>query len=166
MTASFDVQGVADWLCTFALHSTLVLGLALLLGVALRNRAIAFQEGALRLSLWAALVSSSVQCFALGSPWPFFALTPGGALPSGGLAADGPAALAVPGGMTAPGMTAPEVGRWSWPIVSVAAAAGLMVLGLLWLWSVRTSLHRVLAQRQPDVDSRVLAMAATVAREL
>jgi hypothetical protein len=41
-----------------------------------------------------------------------------------------------------------------------------MALGLLWLWSVRTSLHRVLALRQPDVDSRVLAMAAMVAREL
>jgi hypothetical protein len=31
---------------------------------------------------------------------------------------------------------------------------------------VRRSLHRVLALRQPGVDSRVLAMAATVAREL
>jgi beta-lactamase regulating signal transducer with metallopeptidase domain len=160
MTASFDAQRVADWLCTFALHSTLVLGLALLLGTALRNRAIGFQEGALRLSLWAALVSSSVQYFALGSPWPFFELTPGDVLPSGGLVAAEPAALAVP-----PVTTAPEV-AWSWPIVIVAVAAGLAALGLLWLWSVRRSLHRVLALRQPGVDSRVLAMAATVAREL
>jgi beta-lactamase regulating signal transducer with metallopeptidase domain len=160
MMSSFDVQGVADWLCTFALHSTLVLAIALLLGVALRNRAIAFQEGALRLSLWAALVSSSVQYFAIGSPWPFLEWTPGNALPPLGLVADGPAAVA-------PAVvTAPEVVRWSWPIVAVASAAVLMALGLLWLWSVRTSLHRVLALRQPDVDSRVLAMAAMVAREL
>jgi hypothetical protein len=59
-----------------------VLAIALLLGVALRNRAIAFQEGALRLSLWAALVSSSVQYFAIGSPWPFLEWTPGNALPA------------------------------------------------------------------------------------
>ncbi|HZN39972.1 MAG TPA: M56 family metallopeptidase [Planctomycetota bacterium] len=160
MTAA-DLQGVADWLCTFALHSTLVLGIALLLGTALRNRAIGFQEGALRLSLWAALVSSSVQYFALGSPWPFLALTPNAPLLSGGLVADEPAAVPV-----LPAMTAPDVVPWSGPIAIVAAAAGLMVLGLLWLWFVRVSLHRVLALRQPDVDSRVLAMAATVARGL
>jgi beta-lactamase regulating signal transducer with metallopeptidase domain len=160
MMSSFDVQGVADWLCTFALHSTLVLAIALLLGVALRNRAIAFQEGALRLSLWAALVSSSVQYFAIGSPWPFLEWTPGNALPPLGPVADGPAAVA-------PAVvTVPDLVRWSWPIVAVASAAVLMALGLLWLWSVRISLHRVLALRQPDVDSRVLAMAAMVAREL
>ena len=97
MTASSGVQGVADWLCTFALHSTLVLGIALLLGAALRRRAIGFQEGALRLSLWAALVSSSVQYFALGSPWPFFELPPADVLPAGGgLFAGEPAAAPVP----------------------------------------------------------------------
>ncbi|HEU4420010.1 MAG TPA: M56 family metallopeptidase [Planctomycetota bacterium] len=161
MTASFGAQGVADWLFTFALHSTLVLGITLLLGAVLRNRAIGFQEGALRLSLWAALVSSSVQYLALGSPWPFFELPPSDVLLSGGgLFAGEPAAAPVPLVTTAPEVV------WSWPIVVVATAAGLGVLGLLWLWSVWASLHRVLALRQPDVDSRVLAMAATVAREL
>src|SRR5262245_22430810 len=167
MSASLDLQGVADWLCTFALHSTLVLAIALLLGAVLRNRAIAFQEGALRLSLWAALVSSSLQYFALGSPWPFLELLPVDTLPSpGGLVAVETASLPAPLAAAAPSGAIVMGVRWSWPIGIVSAAAGLGVFGLLWLWCVRQRLQRVLALRQPDVDSRVLAMAATVAREL
>ncbi|HEX6810360.1 MAG TPA: M56 family metallopeptidase [Planctomycetota bacterium] len=161
--AGFGVMGVADWLCTFALHSTLVLGIVLLIGAALRRRAIAFQESALRLSLWAALVSSTVQYFALGSPWPFFALAPAdAALPVGGLAVDEPAVVQALTSVTA---VEPPV-SWSWHAVIVAAAAGLALLGLAWLWFVRNSMQRVLALRQPAVDPRILATAAAVAREL
>lgn len=157
------------WLLTFALHSTLALGGALAVAALLRNRALLVQEAALRWSMWAALVSATLQTTLLGSPWSWFApLAPEPApvvlldpsLPQLSLAAAAPAA---PAPIVA--VATVEAG-WSWQeLVGVAAlvAAGF---GLVWLVLVQRRLRALLAGRTPETEPRVLAIAARAARSL
>lgn len=157
------------WLLTFALHSTLALGGALAVATLLRNRALLVQEAALRWSMWAALVSATLQTTLLGSPWSWFAtIAPEPApvvlldpsLPQLSLAAAAPAA---PAPIVA--VASVEAG-WPWQeLVGVAAlvAAGF---GLVWLVLVQRRLHALLAGRTPETEPRVLAIAARAARSL
>ena len=64
-----DLAPLGGWLLTFALHSTIALGSAWTISVALGRRAAALQETLLRWSLWAALLSATLQVAVLGSPW-------------------------------------------------------------------------------------------------
>ncbi len=164
MTSAIDIAAVADWLCTFAMHSTLALAFAWLVGVGVRSRALVFQEGILRLSLWAALVSSSVQYFGLGSPWPFALSLPSAAAAS--VAVPTGDEVAVLAALSAATPVDEPLVHLSWPTVVVAAAGGLALLGIVWLWCVHRRLQYVLSQRRPEVDGRVLATAAEVARGL
>lgn len=166
MIAAFDWSGIADWLCTFALHSTCALLLAWLLSAILRRRAVAVQEQVLRFSLWAALLSSSLQFFALGGPWPA-----GLSLRTAPTSDSTPALLglavdpALEAADFAVATMAPVPAELPWALLVVAAAITFALFGLGWLWSVHRGLQNVLASREPETDARVLTTAAEVARQ-
>ncbi|MBX3465160.1 MAG: M56 family metallopeptidase [Planctomycetes bacterium] len=152
------VDVAAAWLGTFALHSACVLAAALLLDRALHGRAFGWREFALRLSLWVALASSSLQCFLLGgapvaATW-VSATTPGVA----GVAVPAVAAAAPPSIAAAP---AGPAGPW---LVLGAVAAALLGVGRL--LGCRARLRSWLASRQPERDPRVLSIAASAAAAL
>jgi beta-lactamase regulating signal transducer with metallopeptidase domain len=157
------VNTVLDWLGTYALHSTVALGGALLLGLVLRDRAIAWQEGLLRFVMWAALASSAVQFFVLGGPW----------WGQRGVA-DEPRAIGelslldVPAFAAASVSAAPAVAEplLPWSTWIGLLAMGAAACGLTFWWLSRRRLARVLAHRQPERSARVLLAAADVAREL
>lgn len=160
------MTALADWLCTFALHSTGLLAGAWLLSSALRGRAIAFQERLLRSCLWMALVSTSVQCFVLGSPLAL-------ALPAP-VATDAVALPTEP----APGTELPAAGvlrgapalanpaRISFTTWLVGGALALAMGGGLWLLRAHLRLRRVLRDREPETAPRLLAITAEVSRAL
>lgn len=168
MFAAMQWGPVADWLGTFALHSTCALGGAWLLSAMLRQRALLFQERLLRFSLWAALVSSTVQFAVLGSSlgWSLPVSTPApakslefAALPPMDLVALDSAPLAV----TTP--LAWHLPQFAWTTWFVAVGVTLALFGAFWLVRVHARLRRVLRLRQPETDARVLASASLVARE-
>jgi beta-lactamase regulating signal transducer with metallopeptidase domain len=155
------LDGFVDWLATFALHSSCALGAALLVGLVLGDRALAWQERLLRFALWAGLVSSGVQWFVLGGPLA------GGWWQTQGIAA-AVASFPPPAGrfeVFHPAVAVlPASASWSaWLGVSAIASA---VAGLAWLWWSRRRLAQLLARRRPEADQRVLAISATLAREL
>lgn len=165
------LDGFVAWLLTFALHSTCALGGAFALTLLLRRRALGAQEAALRWSLWAALLSATLQVAVLGSPWSV-----------GDLGREAPAAApaTIPGPApeplqvmvaTAPPASAPLVVEapddgldWRGLLGAFAllAAGG----GLVWLWLVQTRLRTLLRTRRPETDPRVLTLAARAARGL
>ena len=61
-----DLETLAGWLGTFAVHSTCALAIALVTSCALRNRAQRFQERLLALAAWAPLVSATLQALFAG----------------------------------------------------------------------------------------------------
>ncbi len=151
----------ADWLGTFAVHSTIVLGAALALSFAMRDRALAWQEAMLRLSMWVALASSTLQC-ALRGVW-----TPELRIAVDAIVASPPAESAGGAAIDAAG---PVTAAWwhgmPWQLLVVAAAGACAVCGLVWLWNVHRRLRAVLGDRRPETDARVLTAAAEVARSL
>ena len=165
------LDGFVAWLLTFALHSTCALGGALLLTLLLRRRALGAQEAALRWSLWAALLSATLQVAVLGSPWSVGDL--GRDVP-----VDTPAPSTAPASeplqvmvATAPPASAPLVvdaddegldWRGLLGACALLAAGG----GLVWLWCVQSRLRTLLAARRPETDPRVLTLAARAARGL
>ncbi|MBL8730314.1 MAG: M56 family metallopeptidase [Planctomycetes bacterium] len=161
MSTDSDLAPFVGWLLTFLLHSTCALGAALLLGAALRDRAIAWQERLLRFVLWAPLVSSSLQFLVLGGPWTGGFPSPAADAP---LAREGAPLLAMPIAAAAPlaDPTPPAAGP-SWSLVVAALAAIAAIVGLGWLWLSRRRLARMLATRRPEPDARVLAAVAMVA---
>jgi beta-lactamase regulating signal transducer with metallopeptidase domain len=159
---------VADWLGTFALHSTCALGGAWLLSAVLRQRAMLFQERLLRFSLWAALVSTTVQFAVLGSSlgWSLPVSAPVdpenvefAALPPMDSVALDSAPLAV---TTPPAWHLPQ---FAWTTWFVAVGVTMALFGAFWLVRVHARLRLVLRLRQPETDARVLATASLVARE-
>jgi beta-lactamase regulating signal transducer with metallopeptidase domain len=155
----FDPAPAVDWLATFALHSTLALGIAWLACALLRERLPALQEQLLRTSLWVALVSASVQTMLRGS-W-----VPELRLPEADLDA---ALAAVPAVAVAALPAAPRIepAWWAtlpWTVWPLAAAVAAALGGLLWLAVVHRRLQRVLRARTPETDARVLTAAAEVA---
>lgn len=170
MTTFLD--GFVAWLLTFALHSTCALGGALLLTALLRRRALGAQEAALRWSLWAALLSATLQVAVLGSPWSV-----------GDLGRDAPAAApaTIPGPAPEPlqVMVAAAPPTSSSPAAfdapdealdwrSLLGAFALLAAGggLVWLWLVQSRLRTLLRTRRPETDPRVLTLAARAARGL
>lgn len=163
------LDGVVAWLLTFALHSTCALGGALLLTLLLRTRAVGAQEAALRWSLWAALLSATLQVAVLGSPWSV-----------GDLGREAPAV--VPASIPAPEPLQVMVAKAppaSAPIVAesvdealdwrgLLGAFALLAAGggLVWLWLVQSRLRTLLRTRRPETDPRVLTLAARAARGL
>ncbi len=166
--AAIALGPVADWLGTFALHSTVALALAWATSAVLGQRAPQFQERLLRFSLWVALASSTLQFAVLGSPLEL-------SLPELPRWESGPSAAAIPLQFemlraslapTPAATTAPwQLPSWSWSTLLVGAAVTMALFGCGWLVVGQRRLRRVLRQRQPEVDARVLATAAEVARE-
>lgn len=161
---SVDAAAIADWLGTFAIHSTCAFGAALLLGVCLRDRAAAWQEQMLRFVLWAPLVSSTLQFVVLGGPWT------GGFVPRPApsiVAVDPtwPTDLAVVDAMLPTALPA----RWPglpWSTWLLAGATLAAAVGLFWHWRSQRRLVRALAARHPESDPRVLAAVESVAQRL
>ena len=158
---AFDGTLLRDWLCTFAVHSTLALGSALLASLLLGRRALAVQETMLRASLWVALFSASAQCALRGVWMPELVWSPDGpgdvalpVLPASGLSLDGSSAL----DDADPGLP--------WGVLLVAGVVAAAGSGLGWLFVVHRRLRRVLRARRPETDARVLTTAAEVARSL
>jgi beta-lactamase regulating signal transducer with metallopeptidase domain len=156
----FDFEPLAGWLGTFALHSTCALAAALAVCALLRGRAPVFQEGLLRFSAWAALVSATLQVAAFSEP------------PAAGRSAPlpGPSERAA----AVPAPLADEAGaalvreaslRLDLPSSSVVAAiaGGSALLGLTWFLVLFRRQRRALARRRPETDPRLLAMASRVA---
>ncbi|MCA8977033.1 MAG: hypothetical protein KDC98_20090 [Planctomycetes bacterium] len=162
---AFSVPVFADWLVTFAIHSTCALGMAAALSLVMRRRWLVWQERMLRFSLWVALLSSSLQVAFATTPLSLSlrpdlaAVEPvsiAGELPS-------PADLAaIPG----PALATSAPGWWSSAEVLASIALGLALLGGLWLLRTYGRLRRVLRNREPETDGRCLAIAADVARSL
>ncbi|MBL8749007.1 MAG: M56 family metallopeptidase [Planctomycetes bacterium] len=165
----------ADWVCTFALHSTCALAAALAIGSLLGKRAVLLQEQIARFALWLALPTSVLQCFVLGGTWVAGLAVPipasMRALGSVGLverdtaasAAGQPALL----GSIAETDAAPSifVGDW-WPPAVVGSAVLAALVGLAWFAVLHRRLRAALASRVPETDARVLATAAQVAGAL
>lgn len=152
----------ADWLGTFALHSTCALGGAWLVSLALGRRALRFQERLLRFALWAGLVSATLQCAVFGSPFELALPTassavavPAATLPAAELAAVAPSVSAA--AAAAPLADAP------WSVRLAGGAAAFALGGVFWLGLVLVRLRRTLRSRRPETDARVLAAAAEVA---
>lgn len=159
MMAPATLQVLADWVVTFAIHSTCVLGLALLVARSLRWRHVAWQEKLLAFSLWAAIPSATLQ-LALGAPPVALTLR---ALPPAGEGVPSGAALAGSDLLDPTPLAAAAAPAWSFVEVLAWAALSGAALGLGWLlWLLVRSL-RVLRARVPETDGRVLAAAAAVA---
>lgn len=164
---SFDLAPFGGWLVTFALHSTIALGSAWTISTLLGRRAPALQETLLRWSLWAGLVSATLQCAVLGSPWrperlwdrPFAVGMHGTPAVDAFYLGVGQEPLA-PAPPTAPSAAA----AWSTDELVVLVAAVAMLAGLGWLWRVQWRLRHLLSDRRPESCARVLTTAAEVAR--
>jgi beta-lactamase regulating signal transducer with metallopeptidase domain len=155
----------AGWLCTFAVHSTLLAFAVLAACLLLRRRAIGWQELLGRFALWGALCSSSVQWLLLGGPLgPVPEMVP--ALPLG---VPDAGAGAIPAAAVESARSA-RLGDVPAPLsvdaVVCLIAAGFAALGLAWLLRTHLGLCRLLAHREPETDARVLAIAAIAARDL
>lgn len=171
IAAVAHLGAAADWLGTFAVHSTVALAAVCVATWWLGRRALAAQELMLRVAPWLALVSSALQVGCLGCPIELQlpalpplpelpALTDIAVLP----APAGPAELAPAVGSGAP--AAPFVlPQWSWSALLVGAAAAAASLGLAWLARGQWRLRRALRDRTPETDVRVLAAVAAVARD-
>lgn len=161
------IGAFTDWLGTFALHSTFALGLACAVSWALRDRALVLQERLLRLSMWVPFVSSLAQQAGLGREWAWSFAWDDSTMP---VATDlSNRAIELAGQWSgadtaATAAAAPFEVPWSW--IPAAMAAAFAILGVQWLWRSHRRLQRVLVAREPEVDARVLTVAATVARSL
>jgi Zn-dependent protease with chaperone function len=166
--------GPTDWLLTFALHSTVALALALLVAVALRRRALPLQELLLRLALVLPLPSSLLQHACQWSlvSWPLPSVaavdlsllglewwTPGQPGPEPGVVSSAVAELAAtPAGAVV--ATGSDLRPWlAWMTV------GLALAGLGGLGRSYQRLRRLLADREPEQDRRVLGLAAELAQQ-
>lgn len=166
MNTSPSLALAADWLCTFALHSTCALAAAWLFAAALGRRAIAAQEILLRAAPWAALVSATLQVFVVGAPGVADLVLPHRpALDALGFAPLGTLGdVRVPEVTAAPAVDVPlSLPEMSWAAVIVGVAAACALSGIAWLASVHRRLRRVLALRTPETDARVLRIAAEIA---
>lgn len=165
----FPLERVASWLATFALHSTAVLAFAWLLSLVLARRLRGFQERLLRFSLWAAVVSASLQTFWLGAP-PALAIplaSPVVAAAAEALASIEPTQIDAPALVLPRERSTPHFGTspaLSWAELTAGGAAVLALVGLAWLLLTALRLRGVLARRCPEEDPRVLAAAAEAAR--
>lgn len=167
MSASLAaLDQVASWVCTFALHSTVALGGALVLSWLLGRRARAWQEPLLRHALWVALISASLQVAVFGGPVALTlpalpALEP--AAPAEGY---GVALAAVSEVAEVPTPAALQLPPWSWSSVVVGLTVAAAVLGGLWFLRAQWRLRQVLASRRPETDPTVLTTMAEAARDL
>lgn len=160
MNLDLGIDLAATWLGTFAVHSTLALGITFLVSRLAGTRAIGLQEAALRFSLWGALISASLQCAVFGSPWANALVE----VPAAFEFLGAPAASTM---LQAPPPVEPvsaplTVWRWQqWVVVGAAlgAAAGGLWLAIVF-WRLRSLLH----SRRPETDARVLTLAAAAAQ--
>ena len=106
------------------------------------------------------LFRSSLQCSVFGSPWSLPVV--GANAPA--LVLDDVAAPAVfELAVGEPQPAAAFLASWRWQQLVVGGAALAALGGMFWLVSVAVRLRRLLADRLPEADPRVLSLAATAA---
>jgi beta-lactamase regulating signal transducer with metallopeptidase domain len=157
------------WLGTFALHGTLALALALLASHLLGRRAPMLQLSLLRWSPLLALLSATAQCVWFGSPFGMFGSSLDATLAMRGTPLpEGVDVALLPttdsGDLIA--VAAAPTPSSLWPSALVLGAAFAAVAGLAWLLRVHRRLANLLADRLPETDPRILAVAAEVARSV
>jgi beta-lactamase regulating signal transducer with metallopeptidase domain len=153
------LPGATGFLLTFALHSTLLLGVVAVLQALLRDRTLALQECLGRVALWGALPSAALQWFAFGGA----RFTIGSVVPVSAArvpTVDGLPPAAAAGTAAADGAPVAAV---LWQSVPLAIAALAAIGGLALLLRRQRSLRRFLLQRRAETSPRILAVAAEVA---
>ena len=157
-------QGAAQWLLTYLVHSTLLLGLALLVSWGLRQRALWLQEGLLRGALLGGLLTASLHPAVAPPPPEVSAVriqvprevrAPGGLKLS--LQPPLPPSPAVAAPTSSFSLRAPA-GRWQLELVLTSLALSLLLL-VRYLLAWRR-LHRVLADRVSVRDPAVRGLLA------
>jgi beta-lactamase regulating signal transducer with metallopeptidase domain len=160
-----DVLATAlAFLGTYAVHGTIIVLLAAAVAALGRQR-LAASTALWKFGLAAGAVTAALQL--LLAPATTFDLAPLLAAPVADLAA-------LPSGLQPPVAASALLGDVAMPAAGVppvqfglvAAAVGLACLGLGGLLRAQARLRAVLADRQPENDSRVLLTAAAVARQM
>lgn len=155
---------LAGWLVTFALHSSVALGLTWLFVRMRGKRSLGLQDILLRQAMWLPFFSSTLQYLFFGSMWHgLFAqpvVTSDELMPLVGMLVAGVA----PEASAAVVSDAPAGIPWATIVVAVAVLCS--TLGLAWLWRTWRRLTKILKLRRPETDARVLSAAATLASEL
>jgi beta-lactamase regulating signal transducer with metallopeptidase domain len=156
------LQPLAGWLGTFALHSTIALGLTCWFVRMRRQRSLALQDIMLRQAMWLPFVSSTLQYLFFGSMWDGLLAQPIVTVDDLAPLASMLLAEVQPSNLVA--MEAVPSTPWATIVVGIATTCSL--LGFAWLWRMWRRLTRILATRCPETDPRVLSSAATMATHL
>ncbi|MCK5940893.1 MAG: M56 family metallopeptidase [Planctomycetes bacterium] len=157
------LEPVATWLGTFAIHSTVALALTLTITRVLGRRHLSLQDTLLRQVLWLPLVSASLQVAFVGSLWTVLFAPP--ELTAADLATLARMVDEAP--VAAAAAPVVEVATpLPWATIAVAVALGAALGGSFWLWRTWRRLGRILAERRPETDPRVLSAAARLASSL
>lgn len=158
------LRPVAEWLGTFALHSTVALGLSWLMVRLRRRQSLGLQDILLRQAMWLPFLSATLQYVFFGSIWAGLfaapAITVDELVPLVG--AMNSASVRLPD--EAIELAAAPVVPWA--TIAVALAVACSLVGMFYLWCTWRRLLRILAARQPETDARVLSAAATMATHL
>ena len=157
-----QLQPFAEWLGTFALHSTVALGLTFALVRLRGQRSLGLQDMLLRQAMLLPLFSATLQYLCFGSMWQSLLAEPpvtvDELVPLASMLSEEPAhAFSASAAAGAP---------LPWASIVVLAAAACALLGLFWLTRTWRRLTRILATRRPETDPRILSAAATMATYL
>ena len=159
-----QLRPLAGWLGTYALHSTIALGLAWLSARWWLRRSLAMQEALLRQALWLPIVSASLQFVYVGNPWSeWFTAVPLTVEQMTMELATPPKIVSASTPAVTPDGAATAV---PWALLAVVVAGALAIAGMVWMWRTWRRLHRLLATRRPETDPRVLGAAAEMATGL
>lgn len=153
---------LAGWLGTFALHSTIALGLTCWFVRLRRHRSLALQDMMLRQAMWLPFLSSTLQYLFFGSMWD-------GLMAQPMVTADDLAplmSLLEADSQSANFVAMETIPSTPWATIVVGVATTSSLLGFAWLWRMWRRLTRILATRCPETDPRVLSSAATMATHL
>jgi beta-lactamase regulating signal transducer with metallopeptidase domain len=168
------MSAALDWLLTYLVHSTVLLGGALLVTLALRDRRLGLQEAVLRAALVGGFVTAGLQVGAGVRPWAG-SLRVHDASRATGVATprlDAVVALPLRSDLPAPAEARPsrvararEAGATWWRPILLAAWACLALVGLARLGVALRRLRRLLADRRlvesGALPGQVAALAAT-----
>ncbi|MGK0202548.1 MAG: beta-lactamase regulating signal transducer with metallopeptidase domain [Planctomycetota bacterium] len=153
---------LAGWLGTFALHSTIALGLTCWLVRMRRQRSLGLQDIMLRQAMWLPFFSSTLQYLVFGSMWDGLMAQP--VVTADELAPMASMLLAEGQANNLVAMEAIPGTPWATIVVGIATSCSL--LGFAWLWRMWRRLTSILETRCPETDPRVLSSAATMATHL
>ncbi|MFK7740831.1 MAG: M56 family metallopeptidase [Planctomycetota bacterium] len=164
VVASLDrlAAPVIDWLGTYALHATIALAVTLLVTRVLGRRRLMLQDVLLRQSLWLPIVSASLQVALAGSPFSMSVAAPELSLAELGQMLEVAEAQAAP----AAGEDVSRMATWPWFAIGLGVALVMALWGVASLMRSWLRLRRLLADRTPETDARLLSNAAELAARL